>query len=178
MLDNFNPDNNKSKKNKFIENLRKNEYDLEKISVGVVGSHSALEIMDGAKDEGLRTICICQRGRELPYLKYKRLYNDLILVDKFSDILFKENQQKLLELNVIMVAHRSFAVYLGYDNIENNFNIPVYGNRWLLKAEERTLPKNQYYLLEKANIAHPKIYSNPQEIQGPAFVKVQEAKRK
>lgn len=178
MLDNFNPDNNKSKNNKSIENLIKNEYDLEKISVGVVGSHSALEIMDGAKDEGLRTICICQRGRELPYLKYKRLYNDLILVDKFSDILFKENQQKLLELNVIMVAHRSFAVYLGYDNIENNFNIPVYGNRWLLKAEERTLPKNQYYLLEKANIAHPKIYSNPQEIEGPAFVKVQEARRK
>lgn len=178
MLDNFNPENNKSKNNKSIENLIKNDYDLEKISVGVVGSHSALEIMDGAKDEGLRTICICQRGRELPYLKYKRLYNDLILVDKFSDILFKENQQKLLELNSIMVAHRSFAVYLGYDNIENNFDIPVYGNRWLLKAEERILPKNQYYLLEKANIAHPKIYSNPQEIEGPAFVKVQEAKRK
>jgi 5-formaminoimidazole-4-carboxamide-1-(beta)-D-ribofuranosyl 5'-monophosphate synthetase len=102
----------------------------------------------------------------------------LILVDKFSDILFKENQQKLLELNTIMVAHRSFAVYLGYDNIENKFNIPVYGNRWLLKAEERSLPKNQYYLLEKANIAHPKIYSNAQEIEGPALVKVQEAKRK
>ena len=47
-------------------------------------------------------------------------------------------------------------------NIENNFHVPVFGNRWLLKAEERNLPKNQYYLLEKANIPHPRIYSDPQ----------------
>jgi len=77
-----------------------------------------------------------------------------------------------------MVSHRSFSVYLGYDNIENNFNVPIFGNRWLLKAEERNLPKNQYYLLEKAGIAHPKIYSNPEDIKGPALVKIQEAKRK
>ncbi len=161
-----------------IENNRTNRYDLKKISVGVLGSHSALEIMDGAKDENLKTVCICQKGRELPYLKYKRLSDDLILLDKFSDILFNENQEKLLNLNTLMVYHRSFAVYLGYDNIENNFNVPIFGNRWLLKAEERNLPKNQYYLLEKANIPHPRIYSDPSEIDGPAFVKVQEATRK
>ncbi len=155
-----------------------NKYDLKNVSVGVIGSHSALEIMDGAKDENLQTVCICQKGRELPYLKYRRLCDELMFVDKFSDILFKENQDKLLNLNTIMVSHRSFAVYLGYDNIENNFYVPVFGNRWLLKAEERYLPKNQYYLLEKANIPHPKIYTNPEDIDGPAFVKVQEAKRK
>ncbi|HZH39337.1 MAG TPA: DUF1297 domain-containing protein, partial [Bacillales bacterium] len=83
-----------------------------------------------------------------------------------------------LELNAIMVSHRSFSVYLGNDNIENNFHVPVFGNRWLLKAEERNLPRNQYYLLEKAGIAHPKIYSDPEEIEGPALVKIQEAKRK
>lgn len=178
MQNDFNSEISKRKNKNIIENLITKEYDLENLSIGVIGSHSALEIMDGAKDEGLKTVCICQRGRELPYLKYKRLYDDLILVDKFSDVIFKENQQKLADLNSIMVAHRSFAVYLGYDNIENNFDIPVFGNRWLLKAEERNLSKNQYYLLEKANILHPKIYANPQEIDGPAFVKVQEANRK
>ena len=162
----------------IIDDHIENKYDLKNVSVGVIGSHSALEIMDGAKDENLKTVCICQKGRELPYLKYKRLCDELIIVDKFSDILFKENQDKLLNLNTLMISHRSFAVYLGYDNIENNFHVPVFGNRWLLKAEERNLPKNQYFLLEKANIPHPKIYTNPQEIDGPAFVKVQEAKRK
>jgi 5-formaminoimidazole-4-carboxamide-1-(beta)-D-ribofuranosyl 5'-monophosphate synthetase len=162
----------------IIDNYITNSYDLKNISVGVIGSHSALDIMDGAKDEKLKTVCICQKGRELPYLKYKRLSDELMVVDKFSDILFKENQEKLLDLNTLMISHRSFAVYIGYDNIENNFHVPIFGNRWLLKAEERTLPKNQYYLLEKANIPHPKIYTNPQEIDGPAFVKVQESKRK
>ncbi len=166
--------NTKSKINDYIVK----KYDLENISVGVIGSHSALEIMDGAKDENLKTVCICQKGRELPYMKFNRLSDEIIVLDKFSDILFKENQEKLLNLNTIMISHRSFSVYLGYDNIENNFYIPIFGNRWLLKAEERNLPKNQYYLLEKAGIAHPKIYSSPEEIEGPALVKIQEAKRK
>ncbi len=161
-----------------IKDSIKNNYDLNNISIGVLGSHSALEIMDGAKDEKLKTVCICQKGRELPYLKYRRLADELLVLDRFSDIIYKENQEKLLNLNTIMVSHRSFAVYLGYDNIENSFYVPVFGNRRLLKAEERTLPKNQYYLLERAGIPHPKIYSTPEEIDGPAFVKVQESKRK
>jgi len=162
----------------IIDNYITNSYDLKNISIGVIGSHSALDIMDGAKDEKLKTVCICQKGRELPYLKYKRLSDELMIVDKFSDILFKENQEKLLNLNTLMISHRSFAVYIGYDNIENNFHVPIFGNRWLLKAEERNFPNNQYYLLEKANIPHPKIFTDPQEIDGPAFVKVQESKRK
>jgi 5-formaminoimidazole-4-carboxamide-1-(beta)-D-ribofuranosyl 5'-monophosphate synthetase len=77
-----------------------------------------------------------------------------------------------------MVAHRSFSVYLGYDNIENRLFIPIFGNRKLLKAEERTYPKNQYYLLNRSNIKHPKIYKDPSKISGPSLVKVQEATRK
>jgi len=177
MPDRFNSQHN-GKMESIINNHIESNYDLTDISVGVIGSHSALEIMDGAKEENLKTVCICQRGRELPYLKYKRLSDELMILDRFSDILFKENQEKLLSLNTIMVPHRSFSVYIGYDNIENNFNLPVFGNRWLLKAEERNLHKNQYYLLEKAKIPHPRIYSNPDEIDGPAIVKVQEAKRK
>ena len=37
------------------------------LRIAVLGSHSALEIMDGAKDEGLDTIVFCQKGRETPY---------------------------------------------------------------------------------------------------------------
>lgn len=43
-----------------------------KLSVGsmhiaAVASHSALDVFDGAKDEGFRTIAVCQRGRETTY---------------------------------------------------------------------------------------------------------------
>ena len=73
------------------------KYDPKNVTIGTIGSHSALEIMDGAKDEGLKTMCICQRGRELPYLRFKRLADEIILLDKFSDILNRENQEKLRE---------------------------------------------------------------------------------
>jgi 5-formaminoimidazole-4-carboxamide-1-(beta)-D-ribofuranosyl 5'-monophosphate synthetase len=146
--------------------------------VGTIGSHSALEVMDGAKDEGMKTVCICQKGRDLPYRRFSRLADEIILLDKFSDIMNRENQEKLREINTIMVAHRAFTAYLGYDNIENNLKVPVFGNRSLLRAEERTAPRNQYYLLEKAGVRHPKIYRKPSDIDGPAMVKVQEARRK
>lgn len=153
-------------------------YDLKNITVGTIGSHSALEIMDGAKDENMKTICICQKGRDLPYRRFKRLADEIILLDKFSDIMNRENQEKLRELSTIMIAHRAFTAYLGYDNIENNLKVPIFGNRSLLRAEERTAPRNQYYLLEKAGIRHPKLYRKPSDIEGPAMIKVQEARRK
>jgi 5-formaminoimidazole-4-carboxamide-1-(beta)-D-ribofuranosyl 5'-monophosphate synthetase len=154
------------------------DYDLKNVTVGTIGSHSALEIMDGAKDENLKTICICQKGREQPYRRFKRLADEIILLDKFSDILYAENQEKLRQFNTIMVAHRAFTAYLGYDSIENDLKVPVFGNRLLLRAEERTAPKNQYYLLEQAGIRHPKIYHKALEIDGPVMIKVQEARRK
>jgi 5-formaminoimidazole-4-carboxamide-1-(beta)-D-ribofuranosyl 5'-monophosphate synthetase len=153
-------------------------YDLKEVTVGTIGSHSALEIMDGAKDENLKTICICQKGRELPYRRFKRLADEIILLDKFSDIIYPENQEKLRKSNTIMVAHRAFTAYLGYDNIENNLRVPIFGNRLLLRAEERTAPRNQYYLLEKSGIRHPKLYHKPSDIDRPAMIKVQEATRK
>jgi 5-formaminoimidazole-4-carboxamide-1-(beta)-D-ribofuranosyl 5'-monophosphate synthetase len=153
-------------------------YDVKKLHLAVIGSHSALEIMDGAKDEGLKTVCICQKGRELPYLRFKRLVDEIVLVDKFSDLLFKENQDKLREINSIIVPHRAFTAYVGYDSIENELQLPILGNRNLFRAEERSVNRNQYYLLERAQINHPKIYNNYSDIEGLSIVKIQESKRK
>ncbi len=122
------------------------KYDVENIHLAVIGSHSALEIMDGAKDEGMKTVCICQKGRELPYLRFKRLVDEIILVDKFSDLLFKENQEKLREISSIVVPHRAFTAYVGYDSIEDELKLPILGNRSLFRAEERGADRNQYYL--------------------------------
>jgi 5-formaminoimidazole-4-carboxamide-1-(beta)-D-ribofuranosyl 5'-monophosphate synthetase len=160
-----------------ISKLMKN-YDVQNVHLAVIGSHSALEIMDGAKDEGLKTVCICQKGRELPYLRFKRLVDEIILLDKFSDLLFKENQDKLREINSIIVPHRAFTAYVGYNSIESELRLPILGNRNLFRAEERTANKNQYYLLERADIKHPKIYGKYSDIDGLAIVKIQESTRK
>src|ERR687885_811498 len=97
-----------------ISNIVNNQYDLNNITIGTLGSHSALEIMDGAKDENIKTVCICQKGRELPYQRFKRLADEIILLDKFSEILNSDNQEKLRQINTVLVAQRAFTAYLGF----------------------------------------------------------------
>ncbi|MBI5227306.1 DUF1297 domain-containing protein [Candidatus Micrarchaeota archaeon] len=159
-------------------------------SISTLGSHSALDVCEGAKKEGFGTIVIAQKGRDKTYSKYYKtrkrkdgkmagVVDQIIMVDKFSEMMEKANLAKLK--NSIFVPNRSFAVYVGYDNIENkfgkDFGVPVFGNKYLLRAEERSALKNQYYLLEKAGVRAPKTFSKPEQIDRLSIVKVNEAKR-
>ena len=148
------------------------------LRIGVLGSHSALEIMDGAKDENFETIVFCQKGRETPYQRFSRIANEIKVLKKFSDMSSIKNQKMLRDTNTLIVPHRSLTAYLGYKTIENSFKVPIFGNRALFQAEERNNKKNQYYLLRKAGLKHPKIFKNPKDINRPSIVKVQEKKRK
>ena len=87
-------------------------YDKNEITIGALGSHSALDIADGAKDEGFKTIVICQKGREKPYLHYKRIFDEVIILDKFKQIAGKDIQEKLRQKNTIFIPHRSFTTYV------------------------------------------------------------------
>lgn len=166
----------------MITNKVKNiisEYDPKNVKIGVLGSHSALEIAHGAKEEGFETVVICQKGRERTYKQYYReLFNHIMILDKFQDVTEEENVEKLVNLSTIFVPNRSFSVYAGYKNIEEKFAVPIMGNRYMLKTEERNIPKNQYYLLEKAGIPIPKKFKSPNEIDRLAIIKVPEKQRK
>ena len=160
---------------KEIKKIVNNYSDLR---IGVLGSHSALEVMDGAKDEDIQTIVLCQKGRELPYQRFGRIADEIIVLNKFKDMASAKVQKNLRETNTIIVPHRSLTAYLGYKTIENTFKVPIFGNRALFQAEERHHKKNQYYLLQKARIKYPKLFKNPKDINKPSIVKVQEKNRK
>ena len=147
------------------------------LRIGVLGSHSALEIMDGAKDEDIETIVFCQKGREVPYQRFNRIADSIKIVDKFKDMASSANQKLLRETNTLLVPHRSLTAYLGYDILENKLKVPIFGNRKLFQAEERDHKRNQYYLLKKAGIKYPKIFESPKSINKPAIVKVMEKNR-
>ena len=132
----------------------------------------------GAKQEGFEVVVVCQKGREKTYTKhYKNLFDHILLLDKFSDLIREENQAKLRQLNTIFVPNRSFSVYIGYDNIEQKFEIPLLGNRFMLRSEERNVPNNQYDLIIRAGLNLPKIFSSPEDIDRLAIVKVPEKTR-
>ena len=148
------------------------------IRIGMLGSHSALEIAHGAKQEGFETVVVCQKGREKTYTEYyANLFDHFLILDGFADVVKKKNLQKLGQLNTVFVPNRSFSVYVGYQSIEQKFTIPIMGNRYMLKTEERNTPRNQYYLLRKAGISTPQIFKTPEEIDRLVIVKVPEKER-
>lgn len=170
-------------KRKSIQTLVES-YDSTKITVGVLGGHSALDVCRGAKKYGFRTLAICQKGREKTYTKYYRTRDDgrgcidtTIVLDRFADITKPRVQDKLRDECTIFIHNRYFWVYFDFNDIENNFNVPIFGTRSMLKLEERNVPKNQYYLLEKAGIRYPQLFTSPKDIDRLVIVKVNEAIR-
>ncbi|MBL7056035.1 formate--phosphoribosylaminoimidazolecarboxamide ligase family protein [Candidatus Woesearchaeota archaeon] len=169
----------KEKINKILE-----DYDKSSITIGTLGGHSALDICRGAKLQGFRTLAVCQKGREKTYEKYyksredgKGIIDEIILVDKFSDIVKKDVQEKLRSLNTIFIHNRYFWVYCNFKDIENKFLVPIFGTRDMVKLEERDVPNNQYFMLQKAKIRIPKLFKSPKSIDRPVIVKVAEANR-
>lgn len=152
----------------------------QKYTIATIGSHSALEICRGAKDEGFKTLVIVEKGRDKTYAKYfKSIVDDLLYVEKFKDVISANIQKKLNAKNCIFVPHRSFEVYVNdYEAIEKDFKVPMFGNRKLLRFEERDQKPNQYDLLEKADIKYPKIFKDPKTIDRLVIVKVPEKERR
>lgn len=152
---------------------------MKNYTIAVLGSHSALDVCRGAKDLGFKTLVICEKGREKTYQKYyKNIVDEGLVLNKFSDILSEKIQKHLLDRNCIFIPHRSFEVYINdYNAIEKKFKVPMFGNRFLLKLEERGVKPNQYDLLDKAGIRYPKQFKNPKQIDRLCIVKVLERER-
>ena len=160
------------------------EYDKKDIHIGVLGGHSALDVCRGAKKLGFKTVAVCKRGREKTYDTYyktrkgKGIVDKTIILDEFSHLTKPNIVKKLQDLNTIFIHNRYFWVYFDFKNIENEFPVPIFGNRNLLRAEERDQKPNQYDFLKKAGIRMPKIFDKPEKIDRLSLVKVSEAERK
>ncbi len=171
-----------------LDNIRK--YDTEKIKIGVLASHSALDVCDGAVEEGFNTVAICQTGRDKTYTKYfkalrdpdgrvrRGIVDDFVLVNKFKEATSAAVRERLLKDNVLFVPNRSFTSYCGIDAVENDFDVPLVGSRNLLRSEDRGGPQDYYWLLEKAGMPAPRKVKDPRDIDSLTIVKLHHAKKK
>ena len=159
-------------------------YDLDKAKIGMVASHSALDVCDGAVEEGFRTVGICQEGREKTYSRYFKCQRDSKgkavrgVVDecwtlkKFKEMMEPKFQQRLAKENVLFVPNRSFTSYVDLTEIENHFAVPLVGSRALLRSEERGEEKDYYWILSKAGLPFPKRIEDPKDIDRLVIVKL------
>ena len=165
-------------------------YDARRLTVGAIGSHSALDVADGAADEGFRTLVVSQAGRERTYAHYFKAKRDAqgrllrgaidecLVLPKFGDVVQDQHQERLLRENVVWVPNRSFTVYCGIDNVEDKWRVPIFGNRAMLRTEERTEQRDYYWLLEKAGLPFPEKIHDPRDITELVIVKLHHAKKK
>jgi 5-formaminoimidazole-4-carboxamide-1-(beta)-D-ribofuranosyl 5'-monophosphate synthetase len=164
-------------------------YDAGRLTLCSIGSHSALEVAAGARAQGLRNLIVTERGRNTTYDAYYARRADgpprgcvdaTLDVAKFSDVLDDDVQQRLRRENVVFVPNRSFEVYLhqrySYTEIEERMQVPFFGNRRLLRAEERDEPENQYALMDRAGIRYPRRLTSPDQIDTLVMVKAPHAK--
>ncbi len=159
-------------------------YDPQKIRIATIGSHSALDVCDGAAEEGFRTIAVCEEKRDAPYARYFRAIRDAeghltrgmvdeaLVLPKFKDVLSERIQARLRKDNVLFVPNRSFTSYCDLKEIEDSFNVPLVGSRNLLRTEEREEKRSYYWLLEKAKLPFPEKIEDPKDIDGLAIVKL------
>jgi 5-formaminoimidazole-4-carboxamide-1-(beta)-D-ribofuranosyl 5'-monophosphate synthetase len=158
--------------------------------VGTVGSHSAIDIADGAVTEGLSSLVLVEAGRDATYARYFRTVRapdgtrtrgcvDAVWTfSKFAEIASPAAQERLRSAGVVLVPNRAFSSYVPLSTIEEEFRVPIVGSRRLLRIEERSERDNYYTLLEKAGIPTPRRIPNPEAIDRLAIVKLPHATRR
>lgn len=164
-------------------------YDPASLKLGVIASHSALDVCDGAVDEGIPSLAVAQKGRESTYARYMRsvwdgdkrvagCVDETLVFDRYADVLKPEQQDRLISDNVLFVPNRSFTSYCDMGAIEDEFRVPMLGSRNMLRTEERTEEQDYYWLLEKAGLPFPERIDSPDEIRELSIVKLHHAQKK
>ncbi len=143
------------------------------ITIGTLGSHSALNIFKGAKEEGFKTVCICKKGDEIVYSRF-RLADEIIMVNDFKELLNEKIQDKLKKMNTVLIPHGSFNAYIGTGKMMEKLSVPMFGNKNLLHWE--TNREMQRKWLIDAGLKLPKMFKSPDEIKGLVIVKYPGAK--
>lgn len=133
--------------------------------IATIGSHSALQILKGAHDEGFSTIALCIKGREEPYTMFK-VADEIISIKDYKEV-FKL-QDKLVKENVIFIPHASLITYLGVEAVEK-FKVPYYGNKNILRFESDR--KIERLWLKNSGLKVPLLFDNPKEIDRAVIVK-------
>jgi len=162
----------------------------DQVRIGVMASHSALDTCDGAVEEGFRTVAYCQRGRERTYDRYfkakrepegrvvRGVIDECVLLDRFAEVMNKEHQDRMRRDSVLFVPNRALTSYVGIDDVENGFAVPLLGSRNMLRSEEREEQRSYYWLLEKAGLPFPERITNPDRIDSLTIVKLHHKQKK
>ena len=143
-------------------------YDRDNITIGVVASHSSLQILHGARVEGFRTLGIAVgENRRRFYKAFPGAEPDeWLMLENYREML--DHAEWFRERNVVIIPHGSLVEYLGSSNYRE-LQVPTFGNRGILHWESSR--ERQRRWLEAGGCTMPKVLEDPHDIEGPVIVK-------
>jgi 5-formaminoimidazole-4-carboxamide-1-(beta)-D-ribofuranosyl 5'-monophosphate synthetase len=137
------------------------------VSIATLGSHCALQVLKGAKDEGFKTILLCEKKREHLYRRFGFI-DEIFLMDSFLE-LFEQNCESMLqENNSILIPHGTLISQMSSEQIES-IKTPVFGNKYILRWESDRALKEQ--LMKEAKFNVPKSIPNSKQINSLVIAK-------
>ena len=140
------------------------------IKIATFGSHTALQILKGAKEEGFETIAICEKEKTKLYEMF-RVADEIIEIPSFGD--YGKYEHLLKEKNAVIIPHGSFVSYYSLDKIKKS-NVMYYGCKNILKWESDRNLERQW--LQKAGLKLPMVFESSNDIDRPVIVKEYGAK--
>ncbi|OGE26799.1 5-formaminoimidazole-4-carboxamide-1-(beta)-D-ribofuranosyl 5'-monophosphate synthetase [Candidatus Daviesbacteria bacterium RIFCSPHIGHO2_02_FULL_39_12] len=135
-------------------------------TIVTLGSHSALQILKGAKDEGFKTAVVATPDRIALYSLYNNFIDEVLEIDSWTD--FPKLEKQLQKRNAIIIPHGSFVAYLGM-NQNKNMKVSYFGNKSVLDWEENR--KMQRLWMEQSNVKVPHRFKKGDKIDRPVIVK-------
>jgi 5-formaminoimidazole-4-carboxamide-1-(beta)-D-ribofuranosyl 5'-monophosphate synthetase len=135
-------------------------------TIATLGSHSALQILKGAHDEGFRTLAITSRNTERLYRSFA-FVDEVITIAEYSD--FIGLVPELEKRKLIIVPHGSFVAYLSLED-HKKMSIPYFGNKAVLDWEASRELQRQW--LTRAGLNVPRQFKTGAEIDRPVIVKL------
>jgi 5-formaminoimidazole-4-carboxamide-1-(beta)-D-ribofuranosyl 5'-monophosphate synthetase len=129
-------------------------------SIATLGSHCSLQVLKGAKNEGLKSILICEKKRESLYRRFSFI-DEIILVDSFNEILDNKCNDALEKNDAILIPHGTLISQMSSSEIES-IKIPIFGNKSILRWESDRKLKEKLMHESKLNV--PKSIQSPKDI--------------
>lgn len=130
-----------------------------------LGSHSALQILKGAHDEGFKTLVIAL-NKQISFYQRFPFIDEIIGVNAFSE--FPEIEEKLKDKKTIVIPHGSFVAYLGMEG-NKKITLPYFGNKKVLDFEFDRVKQGDW--LKKAGINTPEEFKNINDVEFPVIIK-------
>jgi 5-formaminoimidazole-4-carboxamide-1-(beta)-D-ribofuranosyl 5'-monophosphate synthetase len=135
-------------------------------AIATLGSHSALQILKGAHDEGFPTIAIANRETERLYRSFG-FVDEVITIERYQD--FPNIIGQLQQRKLIIVPHGSFVAYVSLEE-HKKMTIPYFGNKAVLDWEASRELQRQW--LSQAGLKLPRQFKSGAEIDRPVIVKL------